>query len=215
MLQSKAQPAAVHFAAPFGTEGQARPQLVQFVGSSSSFTQKPLQGEYVSSQSMSQEPSLQTAAPWAGIGHAMPHIPQFAASLSVFTQRPLHAIVPLGQLVPQTPIVQTSFSAHGESQPPQWAALTWVSMHELPHLAKPSPQLYVHTPSEQVAAPFVGASHALPQAPQFPTLSRVLRQRVPSSHGVNPSSHSMAQAPPEHMLRPFTGLGHGLPHSPQ
>jgi hypothetical protein len=163
---------------------------------------------------MPQAPSVQVAAPWAGVGQAMPHAPQLAASASVFTHLPSQAIVSPGHVVPHMPCVHTSFSAQGESQPPQCAALTFVSMQDEPHFAKPSRQLKVQSPSEQEAIPLVGASQALPQAPQFITSASVSRQVVPLQ-GVKPSSHSVAHVPPTHMLRPLAGVGQALPHSPQ
>jgi hypothetical protein len=53
------------------------------------------------------------------------------------------------------------------SQPPQLAGLMLVSTQAEPHSAKPLLQLTPHLLPLHTPMPFAGASHDVPQAPQF------------------------------------------------
>jgi hypothetical protein len=58
-------------------------------------------------------------------------------------------------------------------------ALLWVSTQLEPHLTKPDWQVIPHTPPTQVAEPFAGTLHVLPQLPQLATSPLVSTQLEP------------------------------------
>ena len=81
--------------------------------------------------------------------------------------------------------------------------------HAAPHLLKPAVQLKPQVPELQLGAPFAGASHTLPQTPQFDVSVCAVTQEP--SQFVVPDGQDVVQAPPAHTWF----APHALPQPPQ
>jgi hypothetical protein len=99
------------------------------------------------------------------------HSPQWLGLVRVSTHTPLQREKPALQLKPQVPEVQVrvALATVGQLLPqlPQLSTSRLVSMQTLPHFSKPPVQKKLHVPALQVAEPFGGALHTLPQPLQF------------------------------------------------